>query len=97
MSNLLEDIGKSPYLDSLSVINTMTASNINLFEMIQNGKVFGLPAQWYIKLLEKFRDKNGLNQQDRYVILHNTIKTVLNMVPTDFQDFTIDVEDLDIL
>ena len=34
---------------------------------------------------------------DRTVILHNSIKTVLNMVPTDFQDFTIDVDDLDIL
>ena len=42
-------------------------------------------------------DRNGLNQQDRYVILHTTIKAVLNMVPTDFQDFRVGTETLDIL
>jgi hypothetical protein len=49
--------------------------------------VFGIPAQFCINILEKFRDENGLNQMDRYVLLKSTIKAVMNMVPTNFEDF----------
>jgi hypothetical protein len=44
LGDVLEDIGKSPYLDALSVINSIKNSNLKLYDMLKNGKVFGIPA-----------------------------------------------------
>ena len=60
LGDVLENIGKSPYLDALSTINSIKNNNLKLFK-IMNEKVFGIPSTYYIKALEKLREKNGLN------------------------------------
>ena len=36
---------------------------------MNSGYVFGIKAKYYVKMLQKIREKSGLNQMDRYVIL----------------------------
>ena len=69
LSDELVKLGKSPYLDALQVINSIENSNSTLYDMMNSGYVFGIKAKYYVKMLQKIREKSGLNQMDRYVIL----------------------------
>ena len=94
MSDRLEDTGKSPDVDSLGVINTIKNSNTKLLEMLENGKVFGIPSTFFLNLQQKWRKKNGLNQMDRHVLLRSIVKSVLNMIPVNFEDFHLQALDI---
>ena len=43
------------------------------------------------------REKSGLNQMDRYVILKTQIKAILNMQPINYEDFTLYYDRTDLL
>ena len=84
LSDQFEKIGKDPYLDALLLINSIKASSSTLYDMLNTGHVFGVKASQYVKLLRKLREKSGLNQMDRFVILKNQIKAILNMQPINY-------------
>jgi hypothetical protein len=43
-----------------------------------------------MSLYKDFYDVSGINQQDRYVILKNQIRVILNMIPIGFENFRLD-------
>jgi len=59
--------------------------------------VFGIPSSFFLYMQQKSTKREGLTQIDRFVLLKSAAKSLLNMVPIDFQDFRINKERLDLL
>ena len=92
-----EKLESSPYLNALSVIKTIRETNKNLSDKFQTGNVFGFKAKRIQSFFKDRYDIQGLNQQDRFVILKTNLRNVMNMVPIDFEDFTLERSKVDCL
>jgi hypothetical protein len=85
----------------MAVIESMGDTNKNLLEKIKSDRLsdkLGLISiKKVMNLYKNSYDVIGISQLDRYVILKNQIRVILNMIPIDFENFKIDGDDIDFL
>ena len=65
----------------------MKDTNNNLLNKFNEGKVGPFSMDKVMSNYRDWYDVHGINQQDRYVILKNQIRVILNMIPIDFENF----------
>ena len=87
---------KSPWQRSLHVIESMTSSNVAITAFIENERIMGLRIKHIINLFRFMTDHISFDQKDRSRTLKQQLRTVMNMIPRDYNELIIKEDDIDI-
>ena len=79
LSDTLDQLCMSPYTAASNVIFSIRNSNRKLDEMIKTKSFFGIKNSFYMKILRKLKEENGLYRMDKYVIFRGQIRAIMNM------------------
>ena len=75
----------------------MADTNAQLLNKFKSNSVGFLSVEKVMSLYKNWYDSVGISQQDRYVILKNQIRVVLNMIPINFENFKLNDTKIDFL
>ena len=87
---------KSPWQRSVHVIESITQSNQAIRQFIEDGRIMGCRIKHIVNLFRFMTDQISFDQKDRSRTLKQQLRTVLNMIPSDFNELIIDEDGIDI-
>ena len=77
------------FLRSIKMLDSMVKTNTALDVLMHKRKLYGfISPNWLINVFKMFRNQQSFDQIDIYMILKSQIKTILNMVPKNYEFIT---------
>jgi hypothetical protein len=87
---------KSPWQRSLHIIDSIFDTQPNFKHFVENRKIYGVSAEFILKMMAKMNDCPSFDQNDRQRLLKQSLRIILNMIPVSFEELILEEHNIDI-